>query len=114
VADRVRIRLEGGPCDGRNTTARVADFGPTFVVCQGVTYDPTSRTTKTGRLIYTTRASQQPPPTPTPTPTHKRSHAHGAWHHLMHTTFVRAPEQLQGVERAREAIRRLRHRRGLR
>lgn len=111
---RVPVLLEGGPCDGRKTTARRTVDLLDSVTCKGATYDPTDRVTKDNRVVYTTRASQQPPQPPPQPPATKRSHAHAAWHHLMHTTFVRAPQELRGAEHAREAIRGLRRRHGLR
>ena len=113
MADTVKIRLEGGPCDGRNATARVADFGPVGVKCGGVDYQPTARTTAGGRLIYTTKASQQPKPPPGAGPVARPNKAHRAWHNMLHEVFVDVPKELHGSARARRAIRRLRHRRGL-
>jgi hypothetical protein len=114
VADTIPIRLEGGPCDGRNTTARVADFGPTSVTCKGVNYQPTTRMTASRRLIYTPRASQQQPPGPHVRPGTKPSRAHEAWNHMLRTVFVDSPKELRRAEDARQAIRRLRRRHGLR
>jgi hypothetical protein len=114
VAEHIPVLLEGGPCDGKKTTAvRAPDF-PLSVRCKGVIYDPTDRTTKDNRLIYTTRASQQKGQGPPPVSDAVPSGAHKAWNGMLRTIFVDAPKELKHAYNARAAIRRLRHRRGLR
>lgn len=109
MADTVRIRLEGGPCDGQNATVqRSGDLLPGFT-CKGVNYQPTERVTADGRVIYTTAASQQPPP-----PAREPNKAHHAWHGMLVDVFVNVPKELHGSAKARESIRGLRHRHGLR
>lgn len=114
MADRIPVLLEGGPCDGRKTTAREADFGPVSVMCKGTRYEPTSRTTKAGRLVYTTAASQQPPPTPSASDVAQPLKAHHAWHGMLVGIFVEAPKELVRSASARKAIRHLTSRHGLR
>lgn len=114
MARRIPVLLKGGPCDGRKATARVADFGPVGVMCHGVQYEPTAKTTPSGRLIYTTKASQQPNPVPDPDDVADPLHAHNAWHGMLRHVFVDAPKELMQASKARRAMRDLRHRRGLR
>jgi hypothetical protein len=113
LAETVKILLKGGPCDGLKTTARRADFGPVSVVCKGVRYQPTAQVTKGGRLIYTTQASQQTGGVTGDSGGAVPAKAHKAWHHMLRTVFVDAPTELRHSYNARAAIRRLRHRPGL-
>lgn len=112
--EHVPVLLKGGPCDGKRTTAiRTVDLLDS-VKCGGVWYDPTDRTTKDNRVIYTTRSSQQPPqPPPTPDVA-KPMKAHHAWHGMLRHVFVEAPNELVHSAEARKAMRGLRSRRGLR
>lgn len=114
MARRIPILLKGGPCDGRKTTARVADFGPVGVMCNGVDYQPTAKSTPSGRLIYNTKASLEPKPVPDPDEVAHPLHAHNAWHGMLRHVFVEAPKELVAASKARRAMRELRHRRGLR
>lgn len=114
MAEHIKILLEGGPCNGVKTTAvRAPDF-PLDVTCKGVEYGPTDRTTKSGRLIYTTLASQKSGGTGGSGSVAVPARAHAAWHSMLRTIFVDSPKELKHAYNARAAIRRLRHRRGLR
>lgn len=111
---RVPVLLEGGPCDGRKTTAiRSIDLLES-VTCKGVIYDPTARVTKDNRVIYTTRASQQPPKPPSTSPVAAPLKAHHSWHGMLVSVFVEAPKELMRSAKARQAMRHLKSRRGLR
>lgn len=114
MAETLKILLKGGPCDGLKTTARRADFGPMSVVCKGVRYEPTAQVTKGGRLVYTTQKSQQTGGVAGEGGAPIPAKAHKAWHHMLRTVFVDAPTELRRAHNARAAMRRLRHRRGLR
>lgn len=114
MAKRVPVLLEGGPCDGTKTTAvRTPDL-LLDVTCKGVEYAPTSRIAKGNRVIYTTKASQQQPPTPAGGSDAVPARAHKAWHGMLRTIFVDSPKELKHSYNARAAIRRIRHRPGLR
>jgi hypothetical protein len=114
VADTVGIRLEGGPCDGRDATVkRTGDLLPGFT-CRKVDYQPTARVTAGGRVVYTTKASQKPPPPAPSSSSAKPLKAHGAWHGMLVAVFVTVPKELGRSADARKAIRRLTARRGLR
>lgn len=114
MATTVKIRLEGGPCDGQNATVQRSGALLPSHTCKGVNYQPTERVTVGGRVVYTTKASQQKPPPQADADGVKTARAHGAWHGLMRTVAVDAPKELQRAAKAREAIRQLRHRKGLR
>ena len=114
MADTVRIHLEGGPCAGHNATVtRTGDLLPGFT-CKGADYQPTERVTADNRVVYTTKASQQKDSGSGGSGDLKRSHGPGSWHQMLRRVFVDAPNELQRSAKAREAMRGLRHRRGLR
>ena len=114
MAETVKIHLQGGPCNGKNATVqRGGDLLPGYK-CRGVQYEPTGRVTASGRVVYTTKASQEQPPPPTGGPVKEPARAHKAWHSMLRTIFVDAPKELRHSYNARAALRRLRHRPGLR
>ena len=114
MAEQVKIRLKGGPCDGQNATVkRTGDLLPDFT-CKATHYQPTGTVTTDGRVVYTTKKSQETPPPPAPTGTVKLTKAHSAWHHMLRRVFVDAPEELRRTAEARDALRLLRHRPRLR
>jgi len=100
VADEtVQIQLEGGPCAGRNATVkRTGDLLPGYT-CQGTDYQPTAKVTSDGRVIYTTKASQQKPPTPVV----RAAHAHGGYADLQRTVNVHMPTALHAAQRSNKA-----------
>jgi len=99
VADTVRIHLQGGPCDGQNATVtRKGDLLPGFT-CKGTNYQPTAETTATGRVVYTTKISQQKPPAKT-----TEKHATEAWNRLAKAGLHDLPK---AVQRSNENIRAL-------
>ncbi len=108
MATTVKIHLQGGPCDGQNATVqRSGDLLPGFT-CKGTDYQPTETVNAAGRVVYTTKQSQQAPP-PAATP----NKAHSSWHQMLVNMFVDVPKELHGSRRAREAIGGLRRHRGL-
>jgi hypothetical protein len=110
---QVPIHLEGGPCNGRNAVVtRSGDLLPGYT-CRGVDYQPTDRVTSAKRVIYTTKASQSGGGGGAGAPVAVPSKAHKAWNTMLRTIFVDSPKELKQAYNARAAIRRLRHRRGL-
>jgi hypothetical protein len=111
---QVPIHLEGGPCNGRNAVVtRSGDLLPGFT-CRKVNYQPTSKVTPAGRVVYTTKASQSGGGDGGGAPVAVPAKAHKAWNTMLRTIFVDAPKELKHAHNARAALRRLRHRRGLR
>lgn len=100
MATTVRIHLQGGPCNGTNTTVqRTGDLLPGYT-CKGTEYQPTDQVTGAGRVIYTTKASQQQPPPQVP-----QHHATGSWHRLMKASLHDFPH---AVQRSNEHLRQIR------
>lgn len=114
MASKVKIRLEGGPCAGRNATVtRTGDLLPAFT-CEHVEYEPTAKVTQSGRVVYTTKASQKPKPVPGSGSGATPNRAHSSWHDMLHSMFVQAPKELHTSANARQALRHLAKRKGLR
>lgn len=107
----IPVLLKGGPCDGKRVTGeRAPDFTLDYK-CKGVDYQYNGHNLKDGTYIYVPyHAGGSGDGGGVAVP----ARAHKAWHSMLRTVFVDAPKQLKHSYNARAAIRRIRHRRGLR
>jgi hypothetical protein len=82
---------------------RTGDLLPGFT-CEHVEYQPTARLTSSGRVIYTTKASQQKPPAPAV----KAARAHGGYADVQRSINHHMPRSLRNAHHLnREALRSL-------